>query len=137
MEEIIDDETIMKLFEVHENDYVILDELEIRHERIQKINQDVGMINEIYKDLYYLVYGQQEAIDKIENNIDEATENVENAESELVQAEIYQKKSYKKHIVLSSILIAGVSTPIGVVLGLKTAIVTASCLGISSLIYSI
>ena len=123
------------IFNELEYEFIDLTEIEERHYRIQQISQDATLLNEIFKDLRELVYGQQDSIDSIESNIGKAKENVEYAEEELIKAEIYQSKSFRKYIVLSSMLIAGVSTPIGVTLGIKAGLGTAGGLGIGSMLF--
>ena len=133
----MNEEEIEKLFtfeklQIPESDFdfIDFDELQLRNQRINKINDDASMLKEIFQDLYEIVYGQQASIDEIENNVSETKENVENAETELIKAEEFQKKAYRNQTLLSTIMIAGISTPVGLSLGLKVGLETAGGLGL-------
>jgi hypothetical protein len=137
------DEEVIKLFDVQEvifpeyedYDYVDMDEVVNRSERIQKISEDSNMIHEMFKDLQELIYGQQDVIDTIEDNVSHSKHYVEKAEEELVVADIYQSKSNRTYLLLSTILIAGISTPVGISLGVKTGLGTAGGMGLGSIFY--
>ena len=55
-----------------------------REEEIRNINRGMHQVNEIYKDLAHIVGGQQEHIDTIETQMEDARGN---AESGLQQVE--------------------------------------------------
>jgi len=148
----INDEDIMKLFEYQTfelppsrplqegYDFVEFDDMDKimeRNQRIQQISQDSGMIYDMFKDLQELVYGQQDMINLIEDNINKSNHYVKKSEVELIEAEIIQTKSARRFMLLSSMLIAGVSTPVGFTLGLKAGLGTAGGLSIGSLFYKI
>lgn len=118
-----------------EYDYIDITEIEERHYRIQQINQDATLLRDIFNDLREIVYGQQDAIDNIEENVMETRNHAEMAEEELVKAEIYQKKVTRRYFLLSSILIAGVSTPVALSIGIKAGLGTAGGMGIGSMVY--
>src|SRR3989344_6540360 len=109
-------------------DFIEFDETDIIMERsqmIKKISDESNMIYEMFNDLNVLVYGQQENINSICDNISVSQQYIIGAEEELIEAEIIQAKISKKYIFISSILIASVSMPIGMTIGLKAGLVTA------------
>ncbi len=55
-----------------------------REEEIRNINKGMHTVNEIYKDLAHIVGSQQEQIDQIENQMEDARNN---AEAGLVQVQ--------------------------------------------------
>lgn len=150
----INEDDIKKLFEIQEfvlpekeeeeeeegynfielNEY---DEMVDRHERILRISQETTMLNEMFKDLHELVYGQQESFDLITDDINQSIHYIGEAENELIKSKIYQSKLNRRFILLSTIMIAGVSTPISISLGLKTGIATAGGLIGGSVIYKV
>lgn len=142
MDESIEHEKIMQLFEAPklkfpEQDYefIILDEELERNARLQKISQDTNLLYEMFKDLQELVYGQQDNIDFITDNIESSVHKVNQSEITLVEAEEIQKSNAKQYALLSSLLIASISTPIGVTMGLKAGLGTAGGLGLGSILY--
>ncbi|CAH1369868.1 hypothetical protein MTP99_011354 [Tenebrio molitor] len=71
-----------------------------REARIKQIEADVLDVNEIMRELGSLVHAQTETIDTIENSIDHAAGNVEEATEQLVTASRYQNKYRRKLLIL-------------------------------------
>jgi t-SNARE complex subunit (syntaxin) len=57
-----------------------------REEEIRNINKGMHTVNEIYKDLAHIVGGQQEQVDTIENQMEDARDNAESGLSEVQKA---------------------------------------------------
>lgn len=64
--------------------------LKERQQDIKQINQQVHMVHETFKDLAELVNAQQESVDKIANNVDNAHENTKEGVRQLEKAAEYQ-----------------------------------------------
>merc|ERR1711988_1766088 len=64
--------------------------LKEREQDIKQINQQVHMVHETFKDLAELVNEQQESVDKIANNVDNAHENTKEGVRQLEKAAEYQ-----------------------------------------------
>jgi len=112
----LSDEAIDKLVEEGSADQVIkklsggdatdvLRDIELRHTEIQRLEQQVLEVYELFKDLALLVDTQQESLDIIEKRVGSAKEHVIVAESELEIAEDYQRSSRKKQCCLLVILV--------------------------------
>ncbi|XP_044255887.1 syntaxin-12 [Tribolium madens] len=81
-----------------------------REARIKQIEADVLDVNEIMRELGSLVHAQGETIDTIENSIDHATGNVEEATEQLMTAASYQNKYRRKLLFLVLIGLAIIVT---------------------------
>ena len=57
-----------------------------REEEIRNINKGMHQVNEIYKDLAHIVGTQQEQVDQIETQMEEAKTNAESGLSQVQQA---------------------------------------------------
>lgn len=135
------EDDIMKIFEApkfefpEDYEFIILDEELERNARLQKINQETNMLYEMFKDLQELVNVQQYSINLIADNIESSVHKVNQSEMTLIEAEEIQKSNAKQYALISSLLIAGISTPVGVTMGLKAGLGTAGGLGFGSVLY--
>ncbi|ESO82383.1 hypothetical protein LOTGIDRAFT_237001 [Lottia gigantea] len=94
--------------ELQEQQQVVEDDLALireREERIRQLESDILDVNEIFRDLGALVSEQGETLDTIEANVERTYGNVEQANSQLSQAAVYQKKARKKKCCLLVILL--------------------------------
>ena len=57
-----------------------------REEEIRNINKGMHTVNEIYKDLAHIVGGQQEQIDQIETQMEDARGNAESGLQQVQKA---------------------------------------------------
>jgi t-SNARE complex subunit (syntaxin) len=57
-----------------------------REEEIRNINKGMHQVNEIYKDLAHIVGSQQDNVDTIETQMDDARNNAESGLSQVQQA---------------------------------------------------
>eukprot|EP00980_Cylindrotheca_fusiformis_P010990 scaffold2526_cov131-Cylindrotheca_fusiformis.AAC.6 len=57
-----------------------------REQEIRNINKGMHTVNEIYKDLAHIVGGQQEQIDQIEGQMEDARSNAESGLSQVQKA---------------------------------------------------
>ncbi|KAI5386715.1 hypothetical protein KIW84_073023, partial [Lathyrus oleraceus] len=67
--------------------------IEEREQGIQEVQQQIGEVNEIFKDLAVLVHEQGAMIDDIGSNIEHSHEATAQAKSELVKASKTQRSS--------------------------------------------
>lgn len=74
--------------------------IEERKSALKEIESDVIQLNDMMKDLSYLVDEQQEFIDSIESNITHSKGNVSKGESEITRAARWQSQSRKRLCVL-------------------------------------
>lgn len=81
------------------------DEINQRHLAIRDLERDAREVLDMFTDLSTLVDHQQEGLDIIENNVNEAATHVKEGNQELLQAEIQQGKSRKKTCWVIMILI--------------------------------
>jgi t-SNARE complex subunit (syntaxin) len=102
---------------VSENLQDVVRDIEDRHLDILKLERQVLEVYELFKDLATLVEIQQESLDVIENRIGKAKDYVEKAETQLAEAEVYQKKTRKKQCCLLILLLAILIAIIAPVLG--------------------
>ncbi|KAM3185133.1 hypothetical protein ACTXT7_007008 [Hymenolepis weldensis] len=72
-----------------------LDEIEARHQDIIRLEQSIKELHDMFQDISALVDAQQETIDKIEYNVDNAQDYIETAKTDVEKAVVYQKKSRK------------------------------------------
>lgn len=77
-----------------------------REESLRQLEQDIQDINTIFKDLAVMVYDQGEVIDVIEDNVEQAAEDVEQGVKQLDKAQEYQSSARRKKLFLILILIA-------------------------------
>jgi len=112
----IDDEELEKIVESGQASDVIknvlmtgnlrsvVQDIEERHLDILKLEQQVLEVYELFRDLAQLVDIQQESLDVIENRVVNARAYTEKAETEIIKAEIYQKKARQRYCCLCTIL---------------------------------
>jgi syntaxin 1B/2/3 len=86
-------ETMQKAMLMSETKYTaaIVDEIQTRHDCIQKLEQDILELATMFRDLDMLVDIQQESVNNIEYRIQTSRNYTEIAEQDLVVAETYQK----------------------------------------------
>ncbi|VDP72345.1 unnamed protein product [Echinostoma caproni] len=70
-------------------------DIEARHEDIMKLERSIRELYDLFNDLANLVETQGEMIDRIEYNVANTKDHVENAKIAVTQAVVYQKKSRK------------------------------------------
>jgi len=94
-------------------------------EEIKKLMNDLRELDELQESMNNLVAIQNENISKINTTIESTESNIQNVNTELKQAEIYQSSYLSK---MRLLLIGGVITvacPVGVLLGTKVALITS------------
>eukprot|EP00271_Cylindrocystis_brebissonii_P005380 TRINITY_DN17392_c0_g1_i1.p1 TRINITY_DN17392_c0_g1~~TRINITY_DN17392_c0_g1_i1.p1 ORF type:complete len:280 (+),score=58.95 TRINITY_DN17392_c0_g1_i1:344-1183(+) len=84
-------------------------EIEERAEGIRKIQQQIGEVNEIFKDLALLVRGQGHVIDDLESDIEASHNNTELANKQLNRAVKRQKISNKMTYWFFGLLLAALA----------------------------
>ena len=107
-----------------------------REENINKISNDILMINEIMKDLNKIVCIQSEPINQIEEQINNTLTKTNNSVKLLEQANSYhEKSSYRKLKFLGLGLVGiAINTPVTIIFGLKVGLISSlSTIGISSI----
>lgn len=70
-----------------------------QHEEIVKINRDLGVVNDMFKDLGKLTEQQGEQIEKIEVHVDATADSVEKGTKELDEAKRLQNSLRKKKLI--------------------------------------
>jgi len=83
-----------------------LQEIEVRHEEIKKIENSVIEVNKLFKEINLLIMEQGETIDTIEKHVLEAEIKVEEGGQQLQQARTYRDKARRKKICCVGILVA-------------------------------
>ena len=76
-----------------------------RESEIRNIEQSVGELNELFRDVAHLVHEQGEVFDVIENNVQNTVQDTRNADLELRSASRYQKNARGKAFCLLVILV--------------------------------
>ena len=72
-----------------------LSELEIRHEGMLRIEQEIKELHELWQELSVIITEQQELLDNIENNVVQTRDYVQSGSKHLEKAEKHQKMSRK------------------------------------------
>ena len=75
-----------------------------RESEIRNIEQSVGELNELFRDVAHIVREQGEAFDVIENNVQNTVSDTRGADLELRSANRYQKQARGKACCLLLIL---------------------------------
>lgn len=83
-----------------------LNEIKERQQALTTLEQDIGDINQIFSDLAHMVHDQGEMVDSIEANIEQASVQVHQGYTNVIQAQHYQTKARQKKLLLSAICIA-------------------------------
>ena len=96
-------------------DHVIA--IQEKQEAIHQIERDVVLLNDMFKDLNYLVVEQQVGIDLIENNVQKTKNTTESAHKELVEASEYQSSSRKWLCWMVIIVLIVIGVVVGVLVG--------------------
>jgi t-SNARE complex subunit (syntaxin) len=81
------------------------DHVEERDQDIQQIHDSIIELNKIFQDVQMLINDQEVIIDRIDKNIEATVMITSQAETELIQGEIYHKKSNNKFCILALILL--------------------------------
>lgn len=76
-----------------------------REEQLKKVEHDVILLNDIMKDMSFMVNEQQESIDQIESNVSNTRQYVSTGERDIFKASMYQHSS-RKCIGLSLLAVA-------------------------------
>jgi len=96
MEDVPSSQSQRKQEEIQVQMHVMDPDLQLLNQRqaaMQEINKDVRLLNEMMLDLAYLVEEQQEMVDHISMNIDNAKTSVQRAEDEVLVASRYQSQA--------------------------------------------
>jgi len=80
------------------------------------IAEDVQKINDIYRDLSYVIHSQTEYLDRIEENMTSVDKNVEKGTNELARANSYHKSLKSKEYKLFGIVFT-IASVLGLGLG--------------------
>eukprot|EP00051_Salpingoeca_urceolata_P027417 m.481409 g.481409 ORF g.481409 m.481409 type:complete len:309 (-) comp22163_c0_seq1:81-1007(-) len=75
-------------------------QVEVREQEILNIVRSITELSTIFKDLATLIVDQGTILDRIDYNIETASYSVEEGRKQLEQGEKYQKKAYKKMIIV-------------------------------------
>lgn len=110
---------------ISDNDEQQLDREKTELEELNKLLSEFNELRDVTTSLNKLVVDQHQNLDVIDKNIDDAEVNVENAVIQLEKAESYKKRSYFKGAIVTTTVLL-VSFPIGVVLGIKAALVVGT-----------
>lgn len=97
--------TVMLQIEVVQGE-LDLELVKEREEALHQLEQDIQDINTIFKDLATMVYDQGEDINVIEDNVDKATEDIEEGVKQLEDAKEYQSSARRKKLFLALIVSA-------------------------------
>uniref|UniRef100_A0A915EPW4 t-SNARE coiled-coil homology domain-containing protein n=1 Tax=Ditylenchus dipsaci TaxID=166011 RepID=A0A915EPW4_9BILA len=83
-----------------------LEDATSRHNEILQLEQSIGELNEIFRDMYELVHSQNEVVDHIASNVEAATEFTKNAKIQVTRAVTYKKSAQRKKCIITLISIA-------------------------------
>jgi len=83
----------------------VVRDIEERHQDILKLERQVLEVYELFRDLAQLVDLQQDSLDVIDARVQSAKNYTERAESELNEAEDYQKKARKRQCIILGLVI--------------------------------
>ncbi|XP_058476320.1 syntaxin-4-like [Solea solea] len=75
-----------------------LDEIESQHDEILKLEQSIETLHDMFQYLTIEVVAQGEMVNRIQNNIDQSSVNVEKAKDNTGKAVTYRQKACKKKI---------------------------------------
>lgn len=98
-----------------------------------KIQSQTKQLTEIFRELNEYVCCQGEQMETIDENIEQAAINVEQAHEELIVAEHNQTKGVKLKLVLAILLTGAVTGPVGVLCGMKAAVGVGLGVGLTGL----
>ncbi|KNC77025.1 hypothetical protein SARC_10504, partial [Sphaeroforma arctica JP610] len=82
-----------------------LEDIQDRHKDLIKLEKSIRELHELFVDMAILVEQQGEMVDRIEFNVTQSTDYVEQAVVELKEAQQYQSSARKKQIIFASIVI--------------------------------
>lgn len=108
----------MNIYEQIEKDSILIKE---RANKINKLCDDIELINEITKDLFDVVNSQTPNLDTIEDNINTVDTNVKQGTNDIIESYNYQSKTNHLNKCLLICGTLGLATPFAL-LGVKTAI---------------
>jgi len=113
-------QSLVKKTLMNDDTYDIIKDIESRHLEILSLEKSVTELHELFKDLALLTELNQDKLNVIEVNVNNAKKSASKGENELIIAEKYSKKSKKTMCILLLILL----------------IIIALIVGLSSLKYS-
>ncbi|VDM42824.1 unnamed protein product [Toxocara canis] len=82
-----------------------LNELRDRNETMRQLEQDIGDVTQIMKDLARIVHDQGEIVDSIEANVEHAAMHVQQGATDVRRATFYQQKARQKKFFLCVFLV--------------------------------
>uniref|UniRef100_A0A9J2PG10 t-SNARE coiled-coil homology domain-containing protein n=2 Tax=Ascaris TaxID=6251 RepID=A0A9J2PG10_ASCLU len=82
-----------------------LNELRDRNETMRQLEQDIGDVTQIMKDLARIVHDQGEIVDSIEANVEHASMHVQQGATDVRRAVFYQQKARQKKFFLCVFLV--------------------------------
>ncbi|XP_055937283.1 syntaxin-like isoform X2 [Argiope bruennichi] len=91
-------------------------DIENRHADIIKLEKSIRELRDLFVDMAALIENQGELVDRIEHNVQNAADFVDNAASDLSRAVKYKSKARKKIIILC-IIVAIVLIILGLIIG--------------------
>jgi len=113
-----------QVYKLSDNLYKSSDNLQ-ELEEMKKLMNELRELNELQESMNNLVAIQHENISKINTTIESTESNIQNVNTELKQAEIYQSSYLSKMRLLLMGGVITVTCPIGVLLGAKVALITS------------
>jgi len=96
----------IQLKQIQQQHRINLNEIRERQHALSELENDIGDVNQIFKDLAHIVHDQGEMVDSIEANIEHSSIHVSQAHTNITQAHHYQTKARQKKILLSGFCIA-------------------------------
>ncbi|KAI1707940.1 syntaxin domain-containing protein [Ditylenchus destructor] len=80
-----------------------LEDATSRHNEILKLEQSIGELNEVFRDMYELVHSQSEVVDRIASNVEAATEFTRDARVQVTKAVKYKTSAQRKKMICTLI----------------------------------
>uniref|UniRef100_A0A0N5AYS3 t-SNARE coiled-coil homology domain-containing protein n=1 Tax=Syphacia muris TaxID=451379 RepID=A0A0N5AYS3_9BILA len=100
----VDDRQVQEKQQLHIQHQAHLNELQERSEAMWQLNQDIGDVTQIMKDLARIVHDQGEIVDSIEANVEHASLHVEQynlqGATNVQRALVYQRNARQKKLFL-------------------------------------
>jgi len=108
-------EAVVKAAMISDELKLVVRDIDVRHQEILRLEQQVLELHELFKDLSALANLQQESLDTIEGHVQKARMHTEKAEENLVEAAKHQQGARKKKCYLLAgglVALAAVVTPL-------------------------
>ena len=80
-----------------------INEIRERQQALAALEQDIGDVNQIFKDLAHMVHDQGDMVDSIEANIETASVQVQQGHVQVMQAHHFQTKARQKKVILGGV----------------------------------